>query len=138
VAGLLILSIGIILAATLTPHANSGTVDVTLCDLSRLGPAPFREYRRLNDTTLNVLVFVPLGVAIAVVPRTGHRAALLGAAIALPFAIETVQLVVPWLARGCESADVVDNLTGLLLGLAVGTVAKRARHGMRGGGEPPG
>ena len=46
--------------------------------------------------------------------RIGADAAL--AAIALPFAIETVQFAVTPLVRACQSADVVDNLTGLLVG----------------------
>ncbi len=45
------------------------------------------------------------------------------AAIALPFAIETIQLLLPVLDRACESADVVDNLTGLVIGLGGGVVA---------------
>ena len=44
------------------------------------------------------------------------------AAIALPFAIEAVQFAVTPLGRACQSADVVDNLTGLLVGLVAGTI----------------
>jgi hypothetical protein len=46
------------------------------------------------------------------------------AAIALPFAIETTQMVVPVIERGCQSADVFDNLTGLAVGLAIGTIGR--------------
>ncbi len=45
-------------------------------------------------------------------------------AIALPVAIETTQLVIPALERGCQSADVFDNLTGLVIGLVLGTLAR--------------
>jgi len=44
-------------------------------------------------------------------------------AIALPFAIETTQLLVPWLHGACQSADIVDNVAGFVLGLGIGTVA---------------
>ena len=53
------------------------------------------------------------------------------AAIALPFAIEATQLLVPLLGRGCESADVVDNLIGLAIGLAIGLVAGWLLPGVR-------
>ena len=42
-------------------------------------------------------------------------------AIALTFGIETIQLLVPALERAYESADVVDKLTGLAIGLGGGS-----------------
>jgi glycopeptide antibiotics resistance protein len=68
-------------------------------------------------------MFIPLGVTIALVPRSRRKVVVLIAAIALPFAIETAQLLLPVLDRACESADVVDNLTGLVVGLGGGVVA---------------
>ena len=67
-------------------------------------------------------MFIPLGFAIAMVPRSRRKAAVLAAAVALPFVIEATQLVVTPLGRACQSADVVDNLTGLVLGLVAGAV----------------
>jgi len=124
----LIVSIGIVLAVTLTPLRGVlelGAVGSGHCDLSRIGPAPLRELLTVNDTSLNVLLFVPLGATLAFLPRTRRTALVVAAAIALPFAIEATQLLVPWLDRACESADVVDNLTGLAIGLAGGVVAAR-------------
>ena len=72
-------------------------------------------------SSLNVALFIPLGIAIGLVHVSRPWAALTFAAIALPFAIEAIQLVAPILDRGCQSADVVDNLTGLALGLLIGT-----------------
>jgi hypothetical protein len=128
VAVALIVSLGIILSATLSPLRGAlefGAVGTGSCDLSRVGFAPLRELLRLNDTSLNVLLFVPLGVSIAFIPRSRLKVVVVVAAIALPFAIETTQLLVPWLDRACQSADVVDNLTGLAIGLAGGVVAGR-------------
>ena len=123
-AAVIILSLGAIIAATLTPLR--GWPDFALppipCDLRRVGLAPFSELLGLNDTSLNILLFAPLGAALALVPRAGWR--LLAGAAALPFLIETIQLVVPPLARGCESADVVDNLTGLVLGASLGWLVR--------------
>ena len=126
VAVALISSLGIIVSATLSPlhwAFQFGTVGTGSCDFSRVGLAPMRELFAFNDTSLNVLLFLPLGASIAFIPRSRHKVVVIVAAIALPFAIETTQMLVPWLDRACESADVVDNLTGLVLGLAGGSVA---------------
>jgi hypothetical protein len=125
-AFVLLMAFGIIVAATLTQpgkaihfgFAGSGT-----CDLTRLGPAPLGQLLAVNEASLNVLLFVPLGVVIGLLPRSRRKAVLLGAAVALPFVVEGIQLVVTALDRACESADVADNLTGLVLGLALGSLA---------------
>jgi len=128
VAWVMVLSLGIIMAATLTPQREAlafGTQGSPSCDLSRLGLAPLREVLRLGDTGGNILMFIPLGATIGLLPRSRRKAAIVIAAIALPFAIETTQLLAPALDRACESADVIDNLTGLVIGLAGGVVAWR-------------
>jgi len=128
VALALIVSLGIILSATLTPLRGAldfGAVGSGSCDLSRVGFAPLRDLLRLNEASLNVLLFVPLGGSIAFLPRSRLNVIVVAAAIALPFAIEATQLVVLWLDRACESADVVDNLTGLAIGLGGGIVMRR-------------
>ena len=56
------------------------------------------------------------------VPRSHRKAAVLILAVALPFVIEATQLLVTPLGRACESGDVVDNVTGLFIGLAAGAV----------------
>ena len=128
VAFALIASLGIILSATLTPLRGAlafGTVGSGSCDLSRVGFAPLRDLLRPNEASLNVLMFVPLGVSIGLLPRSRLKVAIVVAAIVLPFAIETTQLLVLWLDRACQSADVVDNLTGLAIGLGGGVAVRR-------------
>ena len=123
---MIVLSLGVILAATMTPQWEAlafGVQGSSSCDFSRIGLAPLSELLRFGDTSGNVLLFIPLGVTIALVPRSRRKAVVLIAAIALPFAIETAQLLLPVLDRACESADVVDNLTGLVLGLGGGVAA---------------
>lgn len=125
VAGALIVSTGAILSGTVTPVSRGeGALRqaVGACDLSRIRLAHFDELTRYSDEFINILLFIPLGFLIALVPRSPHRTALLIGAFALPFAIEATQLMIVPLRRGCESADVVDNLTGLALGLIAGTV----------------
>jgi hypothetical protein len=119
----LIVSFGIIISATLTPlhgEFNFAAVGGT-CDLSRIGLAPLREVLRIGDRSLNIAMFMPFGLAIGLLARSRRKALLVMGAIALPVAIETTQLLVPALERGCQSADVIDNLSGLALGLLIGS-----------------
>src|SRR5450759_446303 len=128
VAWAIVISLGIIAAATLTPQSEAlafGARGSSSCDLSRLGLAPLRELLQLSDSGGNILMFIPLGATIGLVPRSRRKAAIVIVAIALPFGIETIQLLAPALDRACESADVIDNLTGLAIGLAGGVAAGR-------------
>jgi glycopeptide antibiotics resistance protein len=128
VAWVMVLSLGVIVAATLTPQWEAlefGARGSSSCDMSRLGLAPLEEFLQPTESNGNVLLFIPLGATIGLLPRSRRKAAVVIAAITLPFAIETIQLLVPALDRACESADVVDNLTGLAVGLAGGTVVGR-------------
>ncbi len=111
-----------ILATTLAPDAgipDPGT-GPGICILVRFVPAPLAELTAITEASLNVILFLPLGLALGLAPRTRSTAIAIGAAVALPFAIETIQYVVPALGRYCDSGDVADNLTGLIAGLAVG------------------
>mgnify|MGYP001250079235 CR=1 FL=1 len=128
VAFLLITSTGVILAGTLTPLSTSLGSEpgaVGSCDFTRVGLPDLAEFTRPADVLGNVLMFIPLGFAIALAPRSRRKTVVLLGACALPFLIETTQLLATPLRRGCQSADVTDNLTGLVLGLAAGTIAAR-------------
>lgn len=119
----LVMSVGLIVASTLSPvHRESGPVAQPFlsCDVSRVGPAALSELTRVSDPLINILLFAPLGFVIALVPKASQRAGLIVGAVCLPFLIEAAQSAVTGLGRGCETADVVDNLTGLALGLALG------------------
>jgi glycopeptide antibiotics resistance protein len=122
VGGALVFGLLVIISATLTPGGNAPRLDGLSCDLSRIGIAPLHDLLRIGEVSLNVVLFMPLGAAIGLLPRSRRKAVVLAAAIALPFVIETIQLLVPILERACQSADVSDNLTGLILGLGVGTL----------------
>ena len=121
----LVLFAGIIASATLTPFTGAATraEHPGTCDLSRMGLAPLGDLLRPGDVSGNVLLFIPLGVCLALLPRSRSKAILIAAAVAYPFAIEGTQLFAPMLSRQCESADIVDNLTGLIAGLALGSLA---------------
>jgi glycopeptide antibiotics resistance protein len=122
VGGALVFGLLVIVSATLTPGGNTPRLDGVTCDLSRIGLAPLHDLLRISEVSLNVALFMPLGAAIGLLPRSGRKTTVIVAAIALPFAIETIQLLVPFLERACQSADVSDNLTGLIIGLGVGTL----------------
>lgn len=122
VAFLMLVSLGTILAATLTPGAEAlaeGIVDGGGCDLSRFGPAPLSELTRISETSLNILLFVPLGIAVGALPLSRRSTATLLATLLLPFVVEATQALVESLGRVCESEDVFDNLTGLVIGLLI-------------------
>lgn len=123
----LIVAIGLILAATLTPDASglAGEHGPATCDLRRWTLIPLRTFLAFDDASLNVFLFMPLGVVITALPRRFRGWSILVAAAA-PVVIEAIQLVLPVIGRGCESADVVDNLTGLAIGLGIGFLARWA------------
>jgi len=122
VGGALVFGLLIIVSATLTPGGTAARAGGLTCDVSRIGLAPLHDLLRISEVSLNVALFIPLGAALGLLPRSGRKATAIIAALALPVAIETIQLLVPFLERACQSADVSDNVTGLLIGLGVGTL----------------
>ena len=121
-AWVLVVSIGAVLSATLTPGSDGprSVMTALACDTSRMGPAPLSSYLSFGTTSLNVLLFVPLGWAITRIGRPTPRAVALAIAVLLPIAIEVIQLVATPLGRACQVADVVDNLIGLAIGIGAG------------------
>jgi VanZ like family len=122
----LLMSVGVILSATITPSREAllfGAHGSGTCDLSTFGPGTWWELSHLDDTSLNILLFAPLGLAIGLCPRSRAKLMMLAGALLLPVSIELVQLFVLPLGRECQSVDAVDNLIGLVLGLAGGGMA---------------
>jgi glycopeptide antibiotics resistance protein len=127
-AFLLLASIGVIVAATLTPLSEAleeGVVSSGVCDTQRLAFASLGAYLRASDTALNVVLFVPLGVALGLMSSSRLVLALSLGAFALSPAIELIQMSVPVLGRGCQTADIFDNTFGLVLGLIAGRAIHR-------------
>ena len=126
VGALLLFGFGLVVAATLVPDAGgmSGEASDGVCDLSRIGLAPLDELTRVTFTSLNVLLFVPLGLAVGLLPRTRAAAVVTLAAVSLTFVVEGIQLFVTVLGRGCQSADIFDNLLGLAVGMVLGVLVR--------------
>ena len=126
VAFFLLASLGLVAAATLLPTANamSGLASDGTCDLTRLGFPTATDVRIDSDTRQNLLLFLPLGVALALLPLGATSLGIAAAAALLPFLVEGIQLTIQVLGRGCQSADVIDNLTGLGLGLLAGSLMR--------------
>jgi hypothetical protein len=122
VAMLLIFGFGLVISATLMPTAAAldGNISDGACDLRRMGLPPLGDLFRLSDTSLNVLLFVPLGIALGLLPRNRAATAVTIAAILLTFVVESIQLVLVGLGRSCQAEDIVTNLLGLALGFVAG------------------
>ncbi len=138
----LLVSVGGIVALTLTPAGHAGG---RACFLSSPGSISIGEFWPLTERGLNVVLFMPLGVALGLVPRSRVKAEAVLLAALSPVMIESTQYLVRGLGRACEGTDVVDNLTGLGVGLLIaglvglgmrgrardGSLTRRAAH--RGG-----
>ena len=122
-AAFLVFSAGVILAGTLTPLRGGGLLPPEAphtCDVSRTWLASPLDLVTADDVAINILMFMPFGFAVGTIPASWRKVAVILLAVALPFAIEGTQLLVVPLGRGCQAADVVDNLTGLLIGVVAG------------------
>ncbi len=74
----------------------------------------------------------------AFVPGWRRRATLLAIAGLAPIAIEASQLLVTPLHRACQSADVFDNVTGLFVGFAIGSILAATLVALRRDAGPVG
>ena len=126
IAGLVLLGFALVFSATLVPTgaALDGVPSDGVCDTSRIGLAPIHELTSVNTSSLNVLLFMPLGFAVGLLPWSRPTAIVALAAASLTFVVEAIQLLLPLLGRSCQTADMVDNLMGLAIGLVIGLLAR--------------
>lgn len=142
---LLVFGLGLIIAATLTPSREAlrfGALGSGVCDLSRVRLASFTDVLSLDDAGFNVLLYLPLGLALGWLParRSSVPWWLLG--LVLSPAVELTQLLLRPLDRACQASDVIDNLTGLVIAFAIAGLLQlvaQAGGAPRGGSpdDPP-
>jgi VanZ like family len=136
-------SLAVIASITLIPaNGAPGVVAaegrLTTCSWDIGGPAPdgfwiFPGGQRL----LNMVVFLPAG-ALLVLACARWRAAWvlvpagLAALAAYSIAIEATQLALARIDRACDVTDVIDNVTGAVLGVGLGIVLALVLRPWRG------
>jgi len=126
---LLVFGIGLIVSATLTPSRDAlrfGALGNPTCDTTRIGLVPLDAVLHFRDPAFNLALYLPLGLAIGLLPGGRARRGLIAFGLLLSPAIELTQLVVRPLGRACQTSDMSDNLTGLLVGLLLGWLIARA------------
>jgi hypothetical protein len=117
-----ILLLGVVLTLTVTPGLSRLTVHV--CSLQPARPVPVGDLLAPGGASFNVWMFVPLAL-LSVLPRPGRTLLLaLGTALTLPFLVEAVQWALPAMGRDCTSKDIVDNLTGVVIGAGLGALLR--------------
>lgn len=107
-----LLSLLVPLAYTLSATRSGGLPG---CELGLL-PWESRAALFSRETRSNVVMLIPAGSAVLLFPSGSRRLAALGAALALPMAIEVTQMVVRPLGRACQGADLFNNVAGVVLG----------------------
>lgn len=72
----------------------------------------------ISDVSLNVALFIPLGILIMFVKK--YKRFLIVGCFATPVLIELIQKFIEPLNRACQLSDVLANLIGLSLGVIIG------------------
>jgi hypothetical protein len=132
--GGLVWSVAVIASITLIPADGApGIVSaegrLATCSWDIGGPAPdgfwiFAGGQRL----LNAVVFVPAGALLVLTLARWPRVALVGVPVGLALlaaysaAIEYTQLALARIDRACDVTDIVDNVSGAVVGVAIGVL----------------
>jgi glycopeptide antibiotics resistance protein len=140
-----LLSVGLVVAITLTPLDAAASTAQGIGQGSFVLEAPptkiFRspsEWWPIDDRSLNILLFVPLGFVVALMPRRWFLPAVVVALLA-PVVVEGLQWLLPVLRRDPQWQDVADNMVGVVVGVLIAVAARwgaaryRARDGARAG-----
>jgi VanZ family protein len=116
--GMLVWTVLIVGAVTLAPSDSEGRAAGCGLLWSRLLVGWLSDDARL----LNSLMYVPIGLLVAILVRSG-KAVLVFGALVTPVLIEGLQSL-EVVGRSCDAADVVDNWTGLAIGALLGALAR--------------
>jgi glycopeptide antibiotics resistance protein len=124
------LSVGLVVAITLTPLdvvASGAQGNGSRHAILEAPPSPIlrspSEWWPVDDRTLNILLFVPLGFVVGLIPRRWLLPSVVVSLLA-PFAVEGLQWLLPVLRRDPQWQDVADNMIGVVVGLVLASVAR--------------
>lgn len=110
------------LAATVTPSPAAGHWNWRgVTSFAVVLPSP-NALHSLNDTSVNVLLGVPLGLAAVWLSGECRRRWPLLVAVALPFLVEAIQALLPLGRSGFQLPDVIANGIGLVSGGVLGVL----------------
>ncbi|GAB3124239.1 hypothetical protein GCM10027160_45430 [Streptomyces calidiresistens] len=109
-----------ILAVTLWSSGSPGETGV--CVVNRSVTEPFSD----TQGWMNIAMFVPVGLFGTLATRRPGLVLISG--VLFSAGIETAQAVLPFVARICETGDLIANATGLVVGTVAGTVVALLRH----------
>ncbi len=133
-AGMLVFAVGAILAITLTPGSGAGFFGRSWCGGLFPTPRLGQLVSLSSEHGLNVVLFVPLGILIGLIPRARPFAIAAVGALAMPIVIEWIQYSVPRLDRICQTWDALENLIGLAIGIGLGVAIAFGRRSVRRAG----
>lgn len=108
---------------TLSPVKNDYFgVRMAGCDWSIWRPLAREYWFSSGSRPPNVWLLFPAGIGVMLLDGFWRKFFTIAFLFALPPGVETIQDYYPELKRSCSSQDVVDNWTGLVIGLLVGAV----------------
>ena len=107
------------LMVTLVP-SEFGEEKIIHCVISMPNTLGLFDLPAITQESLNSLLLLPLGLFSVLAARQARVAVLV--VVITPIFIELTQALIPALDRVCSSQDVVNNITGGLLGVALGAL----------------
>ncbi|WP_019135256.1 VanZ family protein [Cellulomonas massiliensis] len=128
VAGGWVLALGLVVTMTMTPGFSwRPNPTVVACAADSWAPLSLGSLLAFDQRAANVLLLVPLGLLAVLLRPRPVAAAALAVTVAMPFVAELTQYLVPSLGRVCDSEDLVDNLTGVVVGVVLGVLLPSVR-----------
>lgn len=120
---LLLWCLTVALVVTLSPVKNDYFgVPSSGCNWSVWRPLAREYWFSAGSRPPNVWLLFPAGLSVMLLDGFWRKFLGIGLLVALPPGIETLQNQFPELKRSCSSQDVIDNWTGLVIGLCLGLV----------------